>query len=186
MDAKATQQTSDPPKPRRPRGRQRGSHVTPGLNRPGARKDFVRLGELTGPSRFFAKMVRDITADCGGTRSLSRIESELIRIFCGVATLAQTMNADIALGETSEINVSDYANLASTMLRLSSRLGIKRRPRDVTTLDQFLDDINKNRMAHDEAAQPRQSSNDEAAQLPPIFGDHVVQETGNDDLADEL
>lgn len=131
---------------RRPRGRQFGSHVAPGLKRPGGRRDLVRLGEMTGPSRFFAKMIADIVKDLGGARELSRIEAELVRSFAGCATLMQVRNVDIALGETSEIDVSEYAALASTMLRLSSRLGLRQRPRDVTpSLDQFIDNINKNR-----------------------------------------
>jgi hypothetical protein len=83
--------------------------------------------------------VRDVEADLGGRRHLSRIESELIRGFAGCATLLQYMNVQVALGEISEIDLGGYATLASTMLRIGSRLGLRRVPRDVTpNLDQYL------------------------------------------------
>jgi hypothetical protein len=45
----------------------------------------------------------------------------------------------VALGESSDIDLAGYATIASTMLRIGSRLGLARRPRDVTlTLGQVL------------------------------------------------
>lgn len=185
MDARAPQ--TNAPKPRRPRGRQLGSHITPGLKRLGARKDLtarkditpkdlVPLGDNSGPARFFRKMVKDITRDIGPQRELSRITAELIRSFAGCATLMQVRNVEIALGETTEVDVQEYAALASTMLRLASRLGLTKKSRREETLDDFLDDFNKN----------RRSNNDEAAQAPSIEGD-VVPAAGNDAVAgDEL
>jgi hypothetical protein len=77
-------------------------------------------------------MVRDIEGDMGGRSELSRIEGELIRAFAGAATLLQSRNVEIALGETSEVDPTTYAALASTMLRIGTRLGFRRRARDVT------------------------------------------------------
>ena len=69
----------------------------------------------------------------------SRIEGELIRAFAGAATTLQYLNVQVALGEGSEIDLAGYATIASTMLRIGSRLGLARRPRDVTlTLGQVL------------------------------------------------
>jgi hypothetical protein len=78
--------------------------------------------------------VRDITSDFGGQRQLSRIEIELIRAFAGAATTLQYLNVQVCLGETSAIDLSGYATIASTMLRIGARLGLQRRSRDVTTL----------------------------------------------------
>ena len=103
-----------------------------------ARRDLP-IDQGSGAGRFYAKLVRDIEADLGGRRHLSRIESELIRGFAGSATLLQYMNVQVALGEISEIDLGGYATLASTMLRIGSRLGLRRVPRDVTpSLDQYL------------------------------------------------
>jgi hypothetical protein len=104
-----------------------------------APRDLVSLDKATGAARFFGRMVREIESDLGGRRQLSRIEGELIRAFAGAATTLQYLNLQVALGESSEIDLTGYATIASTMLRIGSRLGLARRPRDVTlTLGQVL------------------------------------------------
>ena len=76
-------------------------------------------------------MCREIEVDLGGRRFLSRIESELIRAFAGAATQLQYQNVQIALGEAGEIDPTAYSTMASTMLRIGSRLGLSRRMQDV-------------------------------------------------------
>jgi hypothetical protein len=84
-------------------------------------------------------MIADIESDLGGRRYLSRIEGELIRAFAGAATTLQYLNVQVALGDTGEIDLAGYATMASTMLRIGSRLGLSRRSRDVTpSLDEYL------------------------------------------------
>jgi hypothetical protein len=96
------------------------------------------LEQATGAARFFDKMVREIETDLGGRRQLSRIQGELIR---------QYLNVQVALGETGEIDLNGYATIASTMLRIGTRLGLQRTPRDVT---QSVDDIQREyRNGHD-------------------------------------
>ena len=97
------------------------------------------LGPSTGGAgRFFDKTVREITSDLGGQRQLSRIEIELMRAFAGAATTLQYLNVQVCLGETSAIDLNGYATIASTMLRIGARLGLQRRPRDVTTLGDLI------------------------------------------------
>ena len=60
------------------------------------------------------------------------MNSELIRAFAGASTSLQYMNLQVALGETSEIDLAAFATLASTMLRIGRALGFARRQRDVT------------------------------------------------------
>jgi hypothetical protein len=109
------------------------------MKRTRAPRDLVPIQKTGGAARFFDRMVREIESDLGGRRHLSRIEGELIRAFAGAATALQYLNAQVALGETSEIDLPGYATIASTMLRIGSRLGLARRPRDVAlTLGQVL------------------------------------------------
>jgi hypothetical protein len=96
---------------------------------------LVPLDKTSGPARFYAKMMRDIEADLGGRRDLSRIETELIRAFCGSATRLEYLNNQILIGADDEADLAGYAQLASTMLRIGSRLGFRRRARDVTSPD---------------------------------------------------
>jgi len=106
----------------------------------GSKHDLVPIADKSGPARFFRRMVKDIEADLGGRRYLTRIESELIRNFAGSATLLQVRNVEIALGAGSDVDVTAYATLASTMLRIGSRLGLSRRMQDKTpTLEQYLE-----------------------------------------------
>ncbi|MGC2075261.1 MAG: hypothetical protein WA728_04350 [Xanthobacteraceae bacterium] len=73
-------------------------------------------------------MRRDIANDLGPRRhDLSRIELELIKGFCGCATRLEYLNFQILLGDASECDVAGYAQLASTMLRIGTKLGLRRR-----------------------------------------------------------
>jgi hypothetical protein len=72
-------------------------------------------------------MIHDIENDLGGRRYLTRIEGELIRAFAGAATTLQYLNLQIAIGELSEVDLTGYATMASTMVRIGSRLGLSRR-----------------------------------------------------------
>ena len=114
------------------------------------------LGPSTGGAgRFFDKTVRDITSDLGGQRQLSRIEIELIRAFAGAATTLQYLNVQVCLGETSAIDLSGYATIASTMLRIGARLGLQRRPRDVTTLGDLIradQEVERQRLVREQQA----------------------------------
>jgi len=120
-------------------------------------KGSLPLEQATGAARFFDKMVRGIETDLGGRRQLSRIQGELIRAFAGAATTLQYLNVQVALGETSAIDLGGYATVASTMLRIGSKLGLQRRPKDVTTLADYLASLKKTDVtaeaeaAHDDA-----------------------------------
>jgi hypothetical protein len=83
-------------------------------------------------------MVREIESDLGGRRRITRIQSELVRAFAGAATTLRYLNYQVMLGETSELNLAAYSNVASTMLRIGSRLGLSRHQREVQSLDQYL------------------------------------------------
>ena len=126
-------------------------------------RDLVPLDKNTGAARFFDRMIRDVESDLGGRRFLSRIEGELVRAFAGSATALQYLNSEIVLGEAvGEIDLSAYATLASTMLRIGSKLGLSRRPREV---EQTLETYLANRRSEDAAAalDERQSdANDDA------------------------
>jgi hypothetical protein len=103
-----------------------------GNSRRGSRRDLVQIDKQTGAGRFFDRMVREIERDLGGRQHLSRIELELVRAFAGGATTLQYLNSQVVLGEIAELDLSAYSTVASTMLRIGTRLGFRRRARDVT------------------------------------------------------
>src|SRR6516164_2140849 len=90
------------------------------------------LEQATDAAKFYNRGVRDIVADLGGRRELTRIEGELIGAFAGGATVLRYLNRQVALGEIAEVNLSDFATISSTLLRIGCRLGLQRRPKDVT------------------------------------------------------
>jgi hypothetical protein len=117
--------------------------------RRGRRAPLVAIDKTSGAGRFFEAMVREIERDLGGRRALSRIENELIRAFAGCATTMQYLNAQVALGEIAELDLSGMATVASTMLRLGVRLGCGRRSKDVPSLEEYIAGLNS---ADDEAS----------------------------------
>jgi hypothetical protein len=124
-------------------GRRHGSHVAPGLKRTSSLRprDLVPLDRTSGAARFWDRMVREIEVDLGAghRRNLSRIETELIRAFAGAATQLQYLNRQILLGEGNEIDLVGFSQLASTMLRIGSKLGVTRRAKPVMDVDTFLE-----------------------------------------------
>jgi hypothetical protein len=97
-----------------------------------APRDLVPLDKSSGAARYFDKMQRDIIADLGGRRMISRIELELIDGYCDCATRRKYLTNQLLLGEPAEGDAASAATLVSTMLRVASRLGLSRRSRDVT------------------------------------------------------
>jgi hypothetical protein len=102
------------------------------LKVPKRAKRGLPLEQSSGAARFFGRMFREIENDLGGHRTLSRIQRELLQAFCGAATQIQYLNHQVLIGEASELDFTTYAQLASTMVRLASRLGIERKQLDVT------------------------------------------------------
>jgi len=100
------------------------------------------LPHLDGRSagaRRFRDLVRAFVADMGGIEELSEIKLGLLRRLAAMTVLAEQVESRMADGE--EINIAELCQLSSTAMRLSSRLGIERVPRDVSrpNLREYLD-----------------------------------------------
>lgn len=121
-----------------------------------ATRDLVEIDKASGAGRFFHKMKRDVIHDLGGVRALSRVEHELLEAFCGAATAVRYMNTQLLLGDVVEIDFASYAQLASTMLRLGVRLGLRRRL-DVSTPADPLDYATRYDADHHNAEQVQQA-----------------------------
>jgi hypothetical protein len=98
------------------------------------------LPDVDGRS-VIARRYRDILAalasDQGGADHMSEARVQLCRRFAALAVQAEQMESALARGEP--IDLQQHALLASTLVRLASRIGIDRVPRDVTpTLHDYL------------------------------------------------
>jgi hypothetical protein len=115
-----------------PEGRRRSHHaVRPQL------QTIATLDGRTNAAKLFKKLIANIETDLGGHDELSEIEVQLVEAYAGSSVLLANLNAKIALGE--DISAGEHALIASTMVRLAGKLGLRRRPRDVTpNLDDLL------------------------------------------------
>jgi len=91
------------------------------------------LDGRTNAAKHFDRLAADIESDLGGRDRLSTIERALVEAFCGAAVMLHSLNARMALGET--IDLSEHAQAVSAMVRVASRLGLQRRPREVDIID---------------------------------------------------
>jgi hypothetical protein len=111
------------------------AHATNGAKQKAKRQSARILCELdktSGAARYYNKMLRDIASDLGGRRLLTRIEEELIKGFAGSATRLEYLTHQLLLGDVTEVDLASYSQLTSNLVRISTRLGLGRRARDVT------------------------------------------------------
>jgi hypothetical protein len=88
------------------------------------------LDGRTAVAKAFDKLAGDIHSDLGGRDQLSAIELALVEAFVGASVTLDQLNAKLLLGE--KIDLSQHAQASNAMVRIASRLGLRRRPRDVT------------------------------------------------------
>jgi hypothetical protein len=88
-----------------------------------------RLDGRTNAAKLFGRLITDIEIDLGGREALSTIELALIEGFAGAYVALENLNTRLALGET--IDIGEHAQAVSAMVRLSNKLGLQRRARDV-------------------------------------------------------
>jgi hypothetical protein len=94
------------------------------------------LDGRTKARKQFDAIAEGIAKDLGGSKELSTVQRHLVEAFAGCAIVLQAINARILLGEP--VDVSDQASAASTLVRIATRIGVNRIPRDVSpTLDEY-------------------------------------------------
>jgi hypothetical protein len=88
-------------------------------------------------ARRYRDLVAQIVSDQGGVDRCSETRMQLIRRFASGAVLAEALEARLARGEN--VDISEYALLSSTLVRLANRIGIERVARDISpTLSDIL------------------------------------------------
>jgi hypothetical protein len=89
-------------------------------------------------ARRFKDITSAILVDQGGEDRCSESRKQLIRRFAAAAVIAEQMEAKLANG--GPINITEHAQLASTLVRIAQRIGINRRAKDITpALPDYLD-----------------------------------------------
>ena len=94
-----------------------------------------QLDGRTLPARLYDKLIREITADLG--EDLTGIERTLADAYCITIVLLDDLSTRILLGQ--QIDMDALAQVIRCQVTLASRLGIARKPKDVSvTLDDYL------------------------------------------------
>jgi hypothetical protein len=100
-----------------------------------------------GAAKTFDRIVVGIQNDLGGRDQLSTVEAALIEAFAGATVHVNQLNALLLLG--TPIDLADHAAAISAMVRVAARIGLRRRPRDVTpSVAEYVAHINT---THEEA-----------------------------------
>jgi hypothetical protein len=117
----------------------------------------VELDGRTRARKLFDRIATGIAADLGGKDRLTTVEMALVEAFAGAALHLHNLNARLMLGEA--IDLSEHAHAVSSLVRVASRIGTGRRPRDVTpqTLQQYLAS-----MPPEDEAQTAEAADEEA------------------------
>jgi hypothetical protein len=92
-------------------------------------------GRSSGARRF-RDLLQAYAADMGGITNLSEVKIGLLRRLAATSVLAEALEVKAANGEA--VDVGTYCNLASTAVRIASRVGLERIARDVTSLTDLI------------------------------------------------
>jgi hypothetical protein len=92
-----------------------------------------------GPgARRFRDLVSAFIADMGGVQNCSEIKLVLLRRLAAASVLVEHIEARALNG--GAIDIAEFCNLASTTVRISSRVGLTRQTRNVTpTLAEYIE-----------------------------------------------
>jgi hypothetical protein len=103
-------------------------------------------------ARRFRDILEQIIADLSGPSGLSEGQRQLARRAATIAIQCERLEGEVAAG--ASIDIAEYSLLTSTLVRVVSRLGLKRAARDVTpSLQEYVRHFETARYpGHEEAA----------------------------------
>ncbi len=84
----------------------------------------------------FDRIESAVVSDLGGEGRVSAIGLRLISAFCGAAILVESLNVKILTGQ--DVDPAEFGQVASCLVRIGSRLGLGRVPKEVESLQQYL------------------------------------------------
>ena len=88
------------------------------------------IDQRSAVARRYRDLVAAAAADMGGVDRCSEARLQLIRRFAALSVQAEAMEAQLANG--ADIDITEYSQLTSTLVRVVTRLGINRIARNVT------------------------------------------------------
>ena len=98
------------------------------------------LDGRSATARRFRDLVNAVVADMGGLDRCSEIKIGLLRRFAAATVQAELLEARMVNGE--QIDIGQLCTLASTAVRIASRLGLERRTKPVLpTVKDYLEHV---------------------------------------------
>jgi hypothetical protein len=78
----------------------------------------------------YDRIVSGIESDLGGKDRLSTVQAALVEAFAGAAVHVANLNTRLLIGES--VDLAEHSAAIGAMVRVASRIGVSRVPRDVT------------------------------------------------------
>jgi hypothetical protein len=97
------------------------------------------LDGRTRARKQFDAIAKGIAADLGGVGSLSTVQQHLVEAFAGAACHVHDLNARLLRGD--RVDILAHSQAVSMMVRVASRIGMRRVTRDVTLHDVMNEEI---------------------------------------------
>jgi hypothetical protein len=96
------------------------------------------LDGRTRARKIFDRIATGIATDLGGEDQLSTVQRHLVEAFAGAAVHVEFLNTRLLLGE--KVEILEHSQAISSMVRIASRIGVNRIPRNVTpTVAEYLE-----------------------------------------------
>jgi hypothetical protein len=127
----------EPDPVKKPKQKYRGSRP----NKPTKLHPLTRaeLDSRTHAAKMWDTLSANIIAESGGESEITTVKKTLIDAFVGMAIRLGDLNTRGLLGEP--VDLAELSLAASTLTRLAVRIGVERVARDVTTLSDYLKQI---------------------------------------------
>jgi hypothetical protein len=111
-----------------------------------------QLDGRSSAARQFTAIAEGIAQDLGGETNLSTVQRLLVEAFAGAGLHVRNINAHLMLAQP--VDITEHATAISSIVRLASRIGTLRTPRDITPeAEADIDEFVRNHNALVEAGQ---------------------------------
>jgi hypothetical protein len=89
----------------------------------------TQLDHRTVAFKMYDALIGDVIQDLGGESVITTVQRELVEAFAGIAIRVKDLNTRGLAGQ--DVDLGQLSVAASTMVRLASRIGVQRIPREV-------------------------------------------------------
>jgi hypothetical protein len=114
---------------------------------------LMRAEDIDSPvAARYLNILANMIQDQGGADRSTEARIQLTRRFAALAVHAEMLDTAFLTGK--EINIWQYAVIASTLCRISSRIGLRRAAKQVPYLEEYLEVAANNKIEEQEPLEP--------------------------------